>query len=117
MSSSPDTRQELRAIRGMPDILPAQTPAWQHLERSVAELLGSYAYQEIRLPLLEPTELFARSIGEVTDIVEKEMYTFPDRNGESMTLRPEGTASCVRAVLQHGLLQQLPQRLWYTGPM
>ena len=117
MSSSPDTRQELRAIRGMPDILPAQTPAWQHVERVVTELLKGYAYQEIRLPLLEPTELFARSIGEVTDIVEKEMYTFPDRNGESMTLRPEGTASCVRAVLQHGLLQQLPQRLWYMGPM
>jgi len=117
MSSSPDTRQELRAIRGMPDILPAQTPAWQHFERVVTDLLKGYAYQEIRLPLLEPTELFARSIGEVTDIVEKEMYTFPDRNGESMTLRPEGTASCVRAVLQHGLLQQLPQRLWYMGPM
>lgn len=117
MSSSPVTRQELRAIRGMPDILPAQTPAWQHLERCVSELLGSYAYHEIRLPLLEPTELFARSIGEVTDIVEKEMYSFADRNGEGMTLRPEGTASCVRAVLQHGLLQQLPQRLWYMGPM
>jgi histidyl-tRNA synthetase len=117
MSSSPDTRQELRAIRGMPDILPAQTPAWQHLERCVSELLGSYAYREIRLPLLEPTELFARSIGEVTDIVEKEMYSFADRNGEGMTLRPEGTASCVRAVLQHGLLQQVPQRLWYMGPM
>ena len=117
MSSSPDTRQALRAIRGMPDILPAQTPAWQHVERVVTELLEGYAYREIRLPLLEPTELFARSIGEVTDIVEKELYTFPDRNGESMTLRPEGTASCVRAVLQHGLLQQLPQRLWYMGPM
>ena len=117
MSSSPDTRPELRAIRGMPDILPAQTPAWQHLERCVSELLGSYAYHEIRLPLLEPTELFARSIGEVTDIVEKEMYSFADRNGDSMTLRPEGTASCVRAVLQHGLLQQVPQRLWYMGPM
>ena len=117
MPSSPDTRQELRAIRGMPDILPAQTPAWQYLERCVSELLGGYAYQEIRLPLLEPTELFARSIGEVTDIVEKEMYSFADRNGEGMTLRPEGTASCVRAVLQHGLLQQLPQRLWYMGPM
>ena len=117
MSSSPDARQELRAIRGMPDILPAQTPAWQHLERCIADLLGSYAYREIRLPLLEPTELFARSIGEVTDIVEKEMYSFPDRNGDGMTLRPEGTASCVRAVLQHGMLQQLPQRLWYMGPM
>jgi histidyl-tRNA synthetase len=117
MSSSPDARQELRAIRGMPDILPAQTPAWQYLERCVTDVLGGYAYREIRLPLLEPTELFARSIGEVTDIVEKEMYSFPDRNGDGMTLRPEGTASCVRAVLQHGMLQQVPQRLWYMGPM
>jgi histidyl-tRNA synthetase len=101
----------------MPDILPEHTPAWQRLEREVAEVLASYAYREIRLPIVEPTELFARSIGEVTDIVEKEMYTFTDRNGDSLTLRPEGTASCVRAVLQHGLLQQLPLRLWYAGPM
>jgi histidyl-tRNA synthetase len=108
---------QLQAIRGMPDILPAQTPVWQRVERAIASLCASYGYAEIRLPLVEPTELFARSIGEVTDIVEKEMYSFTDRNGESLTLRPEGTASCVRAVLQHGLLQQLPQRLWYLGPM
>lgn len=109
--------QQLRAVRGMPDILPAQSALWQHIEREVAALLHAFAYHEIRLPLLEPTELFGRSIGEVTDIVEKEMYTFADRNGDSLTLRPEGTAGCVRAVLQNGLLQTLPLRLWYTGPM
>jgi histidyl-tRNA synthetase len=109
--------QQLRAIRGMPDILPEQTPLWQHIERSIDELLGSYGYREIRVPLLEPTELFKRSIGEVTDIVEKEMYTFIDRNGDSITLRPEGTAGCVRAVLQNAMLQSLPQRLWYQGAM
>ncbi len=101
----------------MPDILPAQSTLWQHIESEVAALLHAFAYHEIRLPLLEPTELFSRSIGEVTDIVEKEMYTFADRNGDSLTLRPEGTASCVRAVLQNGLLQTLPLRLWYAGPM
>jgi histidyl-tRNA synthetase len=101
----------------MPDILPSQTPLWQHIEREVTGLLHAYGYREIRFPLLEPTELFQRSIGEVTDIVEKEMYTFTDRNGDSLTLRPEGTAGCVRAVLQNGLLQSLPQRLWYMGPM
>jgi histidyl-tRNA synthetase len=107
----------LQAIRGMPDILPAQTPLWQRIERELAELCAAYGYAEIRLPLVEPTELFARSIGEATDIVEKEMYSFADHNGEGITLRPEGTAGCVRAVLQHGLLQNLPQRLWYMGPM
>ena len=101
----------------MPDILPDQTPLWRYVERCIQELLAAYAYREIRLPVLEPTELFQRSIGEVTDIVEKEMYTFVDRNGDSLTLRPEGTAACVRAVLQHGLLGALPQRLWYIGPM
>ncbi len=101
----------------MPDILPSQTPLWQHIEHEVTSLLHAYAYREIRFPLLEPTELFQRSIGEVTDIVEKEMYTFTDRNGDSLTLRPEGTAGCVRAVLQNGLLHTLPQRLWYLGPM
>ncbi|MBK7170406.1 MAG: histidine--tRNA ligase [Gammaproteobacteria bacterium] len=109
--------QQLRAIRGMPDILPDQTPLWRHVERCIQELLAAYAYREIRLPVLEPTELFQRSIGEVTDIVEKEMYSFVDRNGDSLTLRPEGTAGCVRAVLQNGLLNTLPQRLWYIGPM
>ncbi|MFZ1833182.1 MAG: histidine--tRNA ligase, partial [Pseudomonadales bacterium] len=101
----------------MPDILPDQTPLWRHVERCIQELLAAYAYREIRLPVLEPTELFQRSIGEVTDIVEKEMYSFVDRNGDSLTLRPEGTAGCVRAVLQNGLLNTLPQRLWYIGPM
>ena len=101
----------------MPDILPSQTPLWQHLEHEVTRCCTPMRYREIRLPLLEPTELFKRSIGEVTDIVEKEMYTFADRNGDSLTLRPEGTAGCVRAVLQNGLLHTLPQRLWYLGPM
>lgn len=107
---------KLRAIRGMNDILPEETPYWQSLEATVRALLHSYGYGEIRLPIVEHTELFKRSIGEVTDIVEKEMYTFDDRNGESMTLRPEGTAGCVRAAIQNGLLA-VPQRLWYAGPM
>ncbi|MBA6412662.1 histidine--tRNA ligase [Parahaliea sp. F7430] len=106
----------IRAIRGMNDILPDETPSWQALEQSVRSLLSSYGYGEIRLPIVERTELFKRSIGEVTDIVEKEMYTFDDRNAESLTLRPEGTAGCVRAVIQQGLLGT-PQRLWYSGPM
>jgi histidyl-tRNA synthetase len=100
----------------MNDILPDETPLWQHLEQTVSTLLDSYGYGEIRLPVVEPTELFKRSIGEVTDIVEKEMYTFDDRNGDSLTLRPEGTAGCVRAAIQQGLLS-VPQRLWYAGPM
>ena len=106
----------IRAIRGMSDILPGETPYWQFLEKTVSRLFTSYGYGEIRLPVVEQTELFKRSIGEVTDIVEKEMYTFDDRNGESMTLRPEGTAGCVRAAIQQGLLS-VPQRLWYAGPM
>lgn len=101
----------------MNDLLPSQSPAWQYLESAVAEVLSRYGYQEIRFPLLETTDLFKRSIGEVTDIVEKEMYTFSDRNGDSITLRPEGTASCVRACEEHGLLYNQTQRLWYTGPM
>ena len=100
----------------MNDILPEQTPCWQFLERTVADILASYGYGEIRLPLVEKTALFKRSIGEVTDIVEKEMYTFDDRNGDSMTLRPEGTAGCVRAAIQGGMLNT-SQRIWYTGPM
>ncbi len=107
---------ELTAVRGMNDILPDETAVWQFLERTVAAVLGSYGYGEIRLPVVEKTALFKRSIGEVTDIVEKEMYTFDDRNGESMTLRPEGTAGCVRAAVQQGLLNT-PRRLWYSGPM
>ena len=101
----------------MNDILPGETSAWQHLEDTLREVVHAYGYQEIRLPLLEKTELFKRSIGEVTDIVEKEMYSFDDRNGDSLTLRPEGTASCVRACMEHGLLHNQVQRLWYAGPM
>jgi len=101
----------------MNDILPSETPLWQYLEKTVRDLLSRYGYEEIRFPILEQTELFKRSIGEVTDIVEKEMYTFEDRNGDSLTLRPEGTASCVRAAEQNGLLFNQQQRLWYTGPM
>jgi histidyl-tRNA synthetase len=107
---------KLRAVRGMNDILPDETPHWRLLEQTVSRLLTSYGYGEIRLPLVEKTELFSRSIGEVTDIVEREMYSFEDRNGDSLTLRPEGTAGCVRAVIQQGLLA-VPQRLWYSGPM
>lgn len=101
----------------MHDILPEQTPLWQFFESTIKSLLSSYAYSEIRMPVVESTDLFCRSIGEVTDIVEKEMYTFADRNGDSLTLRPEGTASCVRACIQHGLLHNQQQRLWYMGPM
>lgn len=107
----------IQAIRGMNDILPEQTPYWQYVENSFRQLMQSYGYQEIRMPIVENTALFKRSIGEVTDIVEKEMYTFEDRNGDSLTLRPEGTACCVRAAMQHGLLHNQTQRLWYTGPM
>jgi histidyl-tRNA synthetase len=109
--------QNLQAVRGMRDLLPGQTPLWQWMEREIARVIGAYGYQEMRLPLLESTELFKRSIGEVTDIVEKEMYTFEDRNGDSLTLRPEGTAGCVRAGIEHGLLHNQVQRLWYQGPM
>ncbi len=109
--------KKITSIRGMNDILPEQTGLWQWLEDKVRGVLASYGYQEIRMPIVEQTDLFKRSIGEVTDIVEKEMYTFDDRNGDSLTLRPEGTASCVRACEQHGLLYNQVQRLWYTGPM
>lgn len=108
----------LQAIRGMNDILPEQTPLWRYFEGTVAGLLDAYGYRQIRMPIVEFTELFKRSIGEVTDIVEKEMYTFEDRNGDSLTLRPEGTAACVRAVLEHGITGGgQPQKLWYIGPM
>ncbi|MGR9085562.1 MAG: histidine--tRNA ligase [Gammaproteobacteria bacterium] len=107
----------IQAIRGMHDILPDKTPLWQYVERIIREVLGSYGYHEIRFPIVEKTELFKRSIGEVTDIVEKEMYTFDDRNGDSLTLRPEGTAGCLRACLEHGLIHNQVQRLWYYGPM
>lgn len=108
---------KIQAIRGMNDLLPGQSAVWQYLEGHIKGVLQSYGYQEIRMPIVEQTELFKRSIGEVTDIVEKEMYTFEDRNGDSLTLRPEGTACCVRAAEQHGLLFNQTQRLWYTGPM
>ncbi|PWG64060.1 histidine--tRNA ligase [Sediminicurvatus halobius] len=107
----------IQSIRGFADILPDRTPVWRFVEDTFRVLLESYGYEEIRLPALEKTELFARSIGEVTDIVEKEMYTFSDRNGDSLTLRPEGTAGCVRAAIQHGLLHNAQPRLWYAGPM
>lgn len=110
-------QQAIQAIRGMHDILPEQSPYWQWLESKARQVLGAYGYQEIRLPIVEKTELFKRSIGEVTDIVEKEMYTFDDRNGDSLTLRPEGTAGCLRACLEHGLLHNQSHRLWYYGPM
>ena len=107
----------IQAVRGMNDILPEDTAAWQFLEDTLRRVIHSYGYHEIRLPLLEKTELFKRSIGEVTDIVEKEMYTFDDRNGDSLTLRPEGTAGCVRACMEHGMLHNQVRRLWYAGPM
>lgn len=108
---------KIKAIRGMNDILPQDTSLWQYLEDTTRRVLNAYGYQQIRLPIVEQTELFKRSIGEVTDIVEKEMYTFDDRNGESLTLRPEGTAGCVRACEEHGLTFNQIQRLYYSGPM
>uniref|UniRef100_A0A182S6S3 histidine--tRNA ligase n=1 Tax=Anopheles maculatus TaxID=74869 RepID=A0A182S6S3_9DIPT len=101
----------------MNDYLPEDTALWQRIEGTLKQVLGSYGYSEIRLPIVEQTPLFKRAIGEVTDVVEKEMYTFEDRNGESLTLRPEGTAGCVRAGIEHGLLYNQEQRLWYIGPM
>jgi len=109
--------KSVKAIRGMHDVVPEQTPLWQFLESTISRILSAYAYQEIRMPIVEKTELFKRSIGEVTDIVEKEMYTFEDRNGDSLTLRPEGTAGCVRAGIENGLLFNQVQRFWYMGPM
>ena len=109
--------KNIQAIRGMNDYLPEDTALWQRIEGSLKQVLGSYGYSEIRMPIVEQTPLFKRAIGEVTDVVEKEMYTFEDRNGESLTLRPEGTAGCVRAGIEHGLLYNQEQRLWYIGPM
>ncbi|MES3040529.1 MAG: histidine--tRNA ligase [Pseudomonadota bacterium] len=107
----------ISAIRGMNDMLPEATPRWQQLESVLRSLMQRYGYREIRLPVVEPTALFKRAIGEVTDIVEKEMYSFEDRSGESLTLRPEGTAGCVRACLEHGLTHNQSPKLWYSGPM
>ncbi len=107
----------IQAVRGMNDLLPDQTSTWQAVESIIKTTLSEYAYKEIRLPLLEKTTLFSRSIGGATDIVEKEMYTFADRNGDNLTLRPEGTAGCVRAGIENGLFHNQTQRLWYMGPM
>lgn len=109
--------KQLKAIRGMNDLLPDQSPAWQYLEGKLRKLVAAYGYSEMRMPIAEPSGLFSRGIGAGTDIVEKEMYTFADRNGESLSLRPEATAGCVRAAIQHGLLYNQVQRLWTTGPM
>ncbi len=109
--------KQFQAIRGMNDILPADIATWQHVEALFRQIMWSYGYNEIRFPVLENTGLFKRSVGEATDIVEKEMYTFADNNGDSLSLRPEGTACCVRAGIEHGLLYNQVQRLWYLGPM
>jgi histidyl-tRNA synthetase len=109
--------EKLQSLRGMADLLPLHTPLWQEVEATAREHFRRAAVAEVRTPLLEPTELFARGIGEATDVVGKEMYTFLDRGDRSCTLRPEGTASVVRAAIQHGLLSQGAQRLWYGGPM
>lgn len=110
--------KKFEGVRGMPDILPEDTPHWRQFELCLQRIVATYGYEEIRLPILEPTGLFRRSIGELTDIVEKEMYTFRSLdNKESLTLRPEGTAGCVRAGIEHGLLYHQIQRLWYMGPM
>ncbi len=108
---------QIQVIRGMHDILPVDMPVWNQLEDCFRKLAESYGYQQIRTPILEKTTLFQRSIGEVTDIVEKEMYSFSDRNGDSLSLRPENTAGVVRAGLESGLLNDTQLRLWYQGPM
>lgn len=109
--------KSLAAVRGMKDILPAEQAAWSWLEGSIRALVATHGYQECRTPIIEKTALFSRSIGQATDIVEKEMYTFEDRNGDSLSLRPEGTAGCARAGIEHGLFYNQTQRLWYMGPM
>ena len=108
---------KIQSIRGMNDLLPEHSAIWQYVEATLARMLAAYSYREIRFPILEKTDLFKRAVGEVTDIVEKEMYSFDDRNGDRLSLRPEGTAGCVRACIQNGLLHNQTQRLWYTGPM
>ncbi len=110
-------RTAVQAVRGMNDVLPDEASEWQHVEAAIREVSAAYGYRELRVPILERTELFQRSIGEQTDIVEKEMYTFVDNNGESLTLRPEATASCARAGIEHGLFHNQQVRLWYMGPM
>ncbi|NUF50383.1 histidine--tRNA ligase [Gilliamella sp. ESL0250] len=110
------TERKIQSIRGMNDLLPTDSASWQQIENIVKGVLNSYGYNEIRTPIVEDTALFKRAVGEVTDIVEKEMYTFNDRNDESITLRPEITAGCVRAGIEHGLFYNQEQRLWYLGP-
>ena len=115
---SQEKQSKITGVRGVNDMLPAEAPLWTHLEQSIHGLVRAYGYQQIRTPIVEQTALFKRGIGEVTDIVEKEMYSFEDSlNGEQLTLRPEGTAAAVRAVIEHNLLYEGPKRLWYTGPM
>ena len=101
----------IKSVRGMNDITPHETPSWQYLEKTVIDVLSAYAFQEVRFPILEHSDLFRRSIGNVTDIIEKEMYSFDDRNGDNLSLRPEGTAGCVRACVQQGLLHNQTQRI------
>ena len=108
---------KIQSIRGMNDLLPEHSAIWQYVEATLARMVASYSYKEIRFPVLEKTDLFKRAVGEVTDIVEKEMYSFDDRNGDRLSLRPEGTAGCVRACIENGLLHNQTQRLWYMGPM
>ncbi len=109
--------EKLSAVKGMNDILPGQSERWQWLEAQVRDLMDGYAYRNVRTPIVEHTQLFVRGIGEVTDIVEKEMYSFEDKlNGERLTLRPEGTASLVRATVEHNLLYDGGKRMWYIGP-
>lgn len=109
--------KNIQSIRGMHDYLPKDTILWQYIENILITILNSYGYKEIRFPIIEDTNLFKRSIGEVTDVIEKEMYNFTDRNGNNLTLRPEGTSGCVRAGIKHGLFYHQEQRLWYIGPM
>jgi histidyl-tRNA synthetase len=113
-----NSKVKIQGVRGMNDVLPADASLWESFEATVASALRAYGYERIRTPIVEPTALFVRGIGEVTDIVEKEMYSFVDGlNGESLTLRPENTAAVVRAVIEHNLAYERPQRLWYAGPM
>ena len=107
----------ITGVRGMNDISPSESATWHFVEGTAREVLRCYGYREMRPPLVERTELFRRSVGEATDIVEKEMYTFADRNGDSLSLRPECTASCVRAAVEHGWLRAGGQRIWTIGPM
>ncbi len=109
--------QEIQPVRGMNDVLPAEIGAWQAVEGAARELLTAYGYEEIRIPVVERTELFKRAIGEYTDVVEKEMYTFADQGGDSLTLRPEATAGVMRALISNGMLRGQRHKLWCAGPM